>query len=165
LPRVPVRQWVLSLPFCLRFRLAYDARLTSKILRLFIRVLFASLRRRARRRFDLLDPRCGAVTFVQRFGDALNLNLHFHTLVLDGVYVQDEANEIRFRPLPPPDDEEMARIGARIAHRLARLLERHGFGQDDRTCTCPAQSVSVLQLARVDAPGLRSGRAGVPGLP
>jgi len=129
---VPVRQWVLSLPFCLRFRLAYDARLTSKILRLFIRVLFASLRRRARRRFDLLDPRCGAVTFVQRFGDALNLNLHFHTLVLDGVYVQDEANEIRFRPLPPPDDEEMARIGARIAHRLARLLERHGFGQDNQ---------------------------------
>lgn len=133
LPKVPVRQWVLTLPFRLRFRLAYDARLTSEILRLFIRVLFASLRRRARRRFDLFDPRCGAVTFVQRFGDALNLNLHFHTLVLDGVYVQDGANDVRFRPLPPPDDDEVARIGARIAHRLARLLERHGFGQDDQT--------------------------------
>ena len=61
------------------------------------------------------------------------LTLHFHTLVLDGVYVQDGPNEVRFRPLPPPDDDEMARIGARIAHRLARLLERHGFGQDDQT--------------------------------
>ena len=83
LPRVPVRQWVLTLPFALRFRLAYDARLTSEILRLFIRVIFASLRRRARRRFGLSAPRCGSVTFVQRFGDALNLNLHFHTLVLE----------------------------------------------------------------------------------
>ena len=53
--------------------------------------------------------------------------------MLDGVYVQDGPNEVRFRPLPPPDDDEMARIGARIAHRLARLLERHGFGQDDQT--------------------------------
>jgi len=26
------------------------------------------------------------VTFVQRFGGALNLNVHFHTLVLDGIY-------------------------------------------------------------------------------
>jgi len=28
----------------------------------------------------------GAVTLIQRFGSALNLNVHFHLLVLDGVY-------------------------------------------------------------------------------
>ena len=125
-----MRQWVLTLPFSLRFRLAYDARLTSEILRLFIRVIFASLRRRARRRFGLCAPRCGSVTFVQRFGDALNLNLHFHTLVLDGVYVRDAAHEIRFRPLPAPDDYEVGRIAVTIARRLARLLERRGLGRD-----------------------------------
>jgi len=31
LPEVPVRQWVLSLPFALRYRLAYDAPLTGHI--------------------------------------------------------------------------------------------------------------------------------------
>ena len=31
LPEAPVRQWVLSLPFSLRYRLAYDARLTSDV--------------------------------------------------------------------------------------------------------------------------------------
>jgi hypothetical protein len=31
--------------------------------------------------------RTGAVTLIQRFGSALNLNLHFHMLFLDGVYV------------------------------------------------------------------------------
>ena len=29
LPEAPVRQWVLSLPFSLRYHLAYDARLTK----------------------------------------------------------------------------------------------------------------------------------------
>lgn len=30
----------------------------------------------------------GAVTLIQRFGSALNLNVHFHMLFLDGVYVE-----------------------------------------------------------------------------
>ncbi|MCZ5921634.1 transposase, partial [Escherichia coli] len=29
---------------------------------------------------------CGAVTLIQRFGSALNLNVHFHMLWLDVVY-------------------------------------------------------------------------------
>ena len=49
LPEVPVRQWVLSLPFALRYRLAYDAPLTSAVLAVFVRTVFASLRRRARK--------------------------------------------------------------------------------------------------------------------
>ena len=49
LPRVAVRQWVLTLPFALRYRLAYAGELAGAVLSLFIRALFASLRRRARR--------------------------------------------------------------------------------------------------------------------
>ena len=71
-PIVPVRQWVLSLPFALRYRMAYDAQLTSDTLNVFIRALFGELRRRARELLGLLSSQCGAVTFVQRFGDALN---------------------------------------------------------------------------------------------
>ena len=29
----------------------------------------------------------GAVTLIQRFGGTLNLNIHFHMLFLDGVYI------------------------------------------------------------------------------
>ena len=117
LPRAPVRQWVLSLPFDLRFRLAHDARLTTAVLRVFVRRLFASLRRRARDRYGLRVPQCGAVTFIERFGGALNLNVHFHTLALDGVF--DPEDGLRFRPLPPPDDAEVDRI-ARSTARCIR---------------------------------------------
>ncbi|UNB75898.1 transposase [Escherichia coli] len=37
------------------------------------------------------------MTLIQRFGNALNLNIHFHMLWLDGVYV--EATELPRREL------------------------------------------------------------------
>ena len=48
IPWVPVRQWVLSLPFKLRYRAAYDSELMAGILNIFIRTVFGELRRRAR---------------------------------------------------------------------------------------------------------------------
>jgi len=125
LPEVPIRQWVLTLPYPLRYRCAYDAALTSAVLRAFIRALFAELRRRAREQWDLRPEQCGAVTFIQRFGSALNLNVHFHTLALDGVYTYTLAQGAapRFLPLPPPSEDEVARVLAGTARRIQRLLE------------------------------------------
>jgi hypothetical protein len=80
-PEVPVRQWVLSLPFALRYRLAYDSSLLGEVLRIFVRAVFASIRRRAGNPASDRRSRCGAVSFVQRFGDALRLNPHIHSLV------------------------------------------------------------------------------------
>jgi hypothetical protein len=130
LPHVPVRQWVLSLPFALRYRLAYDAPLTSAVLGVFVRTVFASLRRRARQQWGVTHGQCGAVTFVQRFGDALNLNVHFHSLLLDGVYTARPTRAPRFHPLPPPDDEEVARVIGQLARRILRLLKRRGLGPE-----------------------------------
>jgi hypothetical protein len=58
LPSVPVRQWVLSLPFSLRYRLAYDSRLVRDVLRIFLQAVFASLRRRARSLGIIRKVRC-----------------------------------------------------------------------------------------------------------
>ena len=49
LPPEPVyRQWTLSFPHRLRFRLLRDAKLASAVLTAFVRVVFAYHRRRAR---------------------------------------------------------------------------------------------------------------------
>jgi hypothetical protein len=74
LPEAPIRQWVLTLPFALRYRCAYDTALTKDVLRAFVRSLFTELRRRARRHWGVRASQCGTVTFLQRFGSALNLN-------------------------------------------------------------------------------------------
>lgn len=49
LPAVPIRQWVLSLPFRLRYVLAWDHALCRKVLAVHVRALRAFYRRRARR--------------------------------------------------------------------------------------------------------------------
>lgn len=42
------------------------------------------------------------MTLVQRFGSALNLNVHFHLLFMDGVYVNDDVNTLEFRHVAGP---------------------------------------------------------------
>jgi len=110
--------------------MTYDARLTSEVLHVFIRVLFRELRRRARELLGLRNSQCGAVTFVQRFGDALNANPHFHSLVIDGVYAAGEDGRPEFHQLPAPEDEDILRLTKLVAERIQLLLSRRGMGAD-----------------------------------
>jgi hypothetical protein len=48
------------------------------------------------------DGRGGAVAILQRFGAALNLNVHVHALVLDGVFAEDGLGGFRFHETKPP---------------------------------------------------------------
>jgi Transposase zinc-binding domain len=59
-PEVPVRQWVLSVPFALRYRLAYDSSLVRDVLQIFVRAVFASIRRRAGIPASNRKARCGS---------------------------------------------------------------------------------------------------------
>jgi hypothetical protein len=47
LPEVRTRQWVLTLPYTLRFLMAYDAKQIAAIHGIFVQAVFASFRRRA----------------------------------------------------------------------------------------------------------------------
>jgi hypothetical protein len=126
-----VRQWVLSLPYRLRYLLAWDHALARAVLGVYVRVLLGFQRQRARRH-GIRDGRAGSVTVIQRFGGGLNLNVHYHTLLFDGVFFADRANgALEFRPLPPPTDEEVGIVLARIAARVQRLLTRRGLAPGD----------------------------------
>jgi hypothetical protein len=67
---------------------------------------------------------------VQRFGGALNLNVHFHTLALDGAYRPSDDRSLRFRAAPPPTDEELERVLSRVVRGIARVIERRGLGDE-----------------------------------
>jgi hypothetical protein len=87
---------------------------------------------RAHRLLGIADGKTGSVSFLQRSGGAINLNLHYHVLVTDGVYADPEGSKTpTFSPLPPPDDKEIARVTAAIAKRILRLLRRRGLLADD----------------------------------
>jgi hypothetical protein len=105
-PRLPVRQWVFSLPKRLRYlrprrarqghslalaSLHPDPALIGPVLRIFLE----AVEERIKASSPGVPPeaRFGAVTFVHRFGSALNANLHFHCAIIDGV-ARDEG--VRF---------------------------------------------------------------------
>ena len=127
-PEVPVRQWVLSVPFKLRYRLAYDSSLVRDVLQIFVRAVFASIRRRAGMAASNRKARCCAVGFIQRFSDALNLDPHFHLMALDGIYIDDSKDNPAFRRVGPPTDAEVARVAERVHRRVLRLIEQRGLG-------------------------------------
>jgi hypothetical protein len=48
------------------------------------------------------------VTLIQRCGSALNLNVHFHMLFLDGVYIKTKYGKTRFQRAIAPSQQELA---------------------------------------------------------
>jgi hypothetical protein len=180
LPQAPYRQWVFTVPFALRFALATDRRFLTATLNTFLRTVFAWQRQRALalgidllrqdiclpsarapgapasalpdlEALDLRQGQPGSVTFIQRFGGALNLNIHAHAVTPDGLFVppgtntdtdtdtdtdtgtdtgadqdkNDTAPPLLFVPLPPPTEQDIHELLARIARRIVSIAPRY----------------------------------------
>ena len=65
----------------------------------------------------------GAVTLIQRFGSAANLDIHLHYLVLDGVYRSDVHGGPVFTEASAPTDQEACTLrplqAPAITYRIA----------------------------------------------
>jgi hypothetical protein len=125
-PPVPVRQWVLTLPYRLRYLVAWDHELSRAVLAVHARALRNFYRQQAQRQ-GIPAGRTGTGTAVQRFGGGLNLNVHFHTLALDGVFVRSPAGWLAFHPACGPSDAEVTQVLGTIRRRVGRLLRRRGL--------------------------------------
>jgi hypothetical protein len=130
-PDVPVRQWVLTVPRRLRYLQAWNHGLTRAVVGVFMRGVLGWLRRRARVGQGIPDGRSGAVAIVQRFGAALNVNVHTHALVLDGVFAEDGRGELAFHAALPPDPGDLDVLIETLARRIQRLLVRRRVLADE----------------------------------
>ena len=107
IPWVPTRQWVVSVPVPLRYWMASSQDLTAKV-HTIIRTTIGQyyVNQAVTRGAVRQKAQPGSVTFIQRFGSAINLNVHFHVIVLDGVYLDrpDQGRKPRFVKGEPPTD-------------------------------------------------------------
>lgn len=134
LPDAPYRQWVLSLPPPLRYLLAYDAKLTSKVLGFFVKAISSWQRHQAKAKAGLnsvSQAHTGSVTAIQRFGSALNLNLHLHTMAPDGVYVQRDNGTLEYIHIGAPSVGEERAIGWDVCQRTIAHLRKEGRWYDE----------------------------------
>jgi Putative transposase/Transposase zinc-binding domain len=130
MPWVPTRQWVVSVPVPLRYWMAASQELTAQvhtIIRTTIGQYDVNQAVTCGVPRDQVQP--GSVTFLQRFGSALNVNLHFHCVFLEGVYCdRTEASlKPRFVTSEPPTDTAIADVVQKISHRVIRKLRSLGY--------------------------------------
>jgi hypothetical protein len=59
------------------------------------------------------------------------LNIHFHILFLDGVYVYRDNRPPRFQRVKAPDKAELEELVQLISQRVGRCLERQGLLEQD----------------------------------
>src|SRR5262245_35845412 len=141
IPWVPTCQWVVSVPVPVRYWMAASQDLTAHvhtILRTTIAQYYVNKAVARGLRRASLQP--GAVTFLQRFGSALNVNLHFHGVFLEGVYLDctDWGLTPRFVTAEPPTDADIAAVVHKISRRVIRTLRRLGYleaGTEDVVAT------------------------------
>jgi hypothetical protein len=134
LPPLPVRQWVLAVPKRLRYFLHRDADLQGAALRLFLRAVEQCLR--AHSPGSGPAARLGAVAFIHRFGSTLNAHLHFHCVVIDGVFDAATTGGIIFTAATGVDANAIAQVQAQVRRRLLRVFVRRGLlPRDDAVAT------------------------------
>jgi ribosomal protein S27E len=129
LPECSLRQWVLSLPMALRFLLAINPEALTLVLGVVYRTISRHLVDKVAH--TRTTGNTGAVTLIQRFGSALNLNVHFHMIFVDGVHLVDGEHVPIFRHVPAPTGTELQSLVQRIAERVGRVLEKRGLIERD----------------------------------
>ena len=158
LASAPVRQYVLAFPY----ELSGLAATRPDVLGALSRIFWESLRGRYQawaKGAGLAASghgETGAVTGVHRAGASLNVHVHFHLLCVDGVYVADADETLRFEPAPAPTRAELTSMLERIYARVMKWLARRGLlrNPDDAGASnappelSPAEALATAAMQR-----------------
>ena len=98
-----------------RWLLARRSDLADGVLRVSLRAIGRWYRQATGRK----GGKTGSVTSIQRFGSALNLNLHFHIIHLDGVFDRGADGALRFFEATPTTDDIESLVWASVAAAMA----------------------------------------------
>ena len=126
IPEVPTRQFVLTLPVPVRLWAARNKELLSKICSIAAEQIEKHIKMKAG--FEKKDEvYCGMINFVQRFGSALNLNIHMHVLAIDGAFQIKSTGRTKFYHAKSPTDNEVGELLQAISKRVNKYLVKKRF--------------------------------------
>lgn len=153
IPRLPVRQWVLSMPKRLRHHLEHDPAVQNAALHILLSAIERVLRQCSPGAGA--SSRLGAVVFIHRFGALLNTHLHFHCVVVDGVLDADAEGAVVFHPASELDAPAIGEVQVAVRRRLLRAVEQRGLLSPEDTRIMAAWEhgggFSVNVKARIEA--------------
>jgi hypothetical protein len=161
IPPMPVRQWVISVPKRLRGVLADRPVAVTALTRIFLDEIerwlgaaVAIVPDAAAR--QSLRPRLGAVSFLHRFGSALNRHVHLHACVTDGLFMPVQEG-VAFLPARPVTPADLLTLTERVRTRLVRWFFRHGLLDAEAAATQASPPLPRGVCAESPAPPRRHG--------
>ncbi len=114
--------------------MARNSDLMGTLLNIYMRAIHRFYKRSVLRSLRLkpgqVKVQTGSITVIQRFGSALNLNVHFHALFLDGAYVTGDGGKLHFIEIPPIQTPEIQAVLKTIQTRMVRHLQKRGLIQE-----------------------------------
>ncbi len=141
LPEIPYRQWVFTLPFDLRYVLAWNADLRNAVHQALMRAIHKHYERDARSQGLDGQVQGAAISVAQRFSSDLKLNLHWHVLFADGVWTEQDGHAT-FHPAAPLDTMRVQETLHDAVLRIDKVLKRKGW--QERTDDPFAESEPAL---------------------
>ena len=125
IPQIPIRQWVISFPKRIRHYLQ-----TDEILQKVLRIVANEIKKKVISCSQKIpNAEFGAVSFIQRFGNTLNVHPHFHFIVSDGVFEKNGESFNFHEAFLTPDD--IADVQDAIEKSVLRLFKRRGWFNND----------------------------------
>ena len=122
LPYQAMRQWVVTLPFPLRYIVATNKEIQTKI----HSIIMNEIHHYYIKKSKINSAKTGSITFMQRWGSALNLNPHGHLIVLDGVYFINGREQLAFENVREPSARENVQLPGNIAKSIIKHLRKIG---------------------------------------
>jgi hypothetical protein len=114
--------------------------------------------RRTAREQGIRGGRTGSVTVAQRFGSALNLNLHLHSIFLDGVYHRRTPTSTPvFVASPELDDQAVASVLDQVRRKVAQVFVARGLLEADASDDSESGTLAQLAIASVMGSGALGG--------
>jgi hypothetical protein len=156
IPSVPVRQWVISLSKRWRGIRADRATAVAALTKIFLDEIERSLCAAAGVTIDAdtlapVRPRLGALSFLHRFGSALNHHVHLHACVTDGVFIPAAAEAgcdapPAFLPARPITQADLATLTEKVRRRVVRWFRMQRLLDADAAGDMLAQENSAFSL-------------------
>jgi len=120
-----LRQWVLAAPKPMRYFLQRVSELRGAALHPFLRAAEQYIW--AHGAGAGLAAWLGAVALFHRFGSSLNLHLHFHCVVIDGVFAPTPADGMLFHAATGPDASAIAQVQQSVRRQPFRVFVHRGL--------------------------------------
>ncbi|MES9855239.1 MAG: transposase [Sedimenticola sp.] len=113
---------------CTGAAMMQDADLAGRLLQIALRVIERTLREHCPA--APASAKYGGVTYIHRFGSALNPHLHYHSCMIDGLFAQTRDG-LQFYEATGLSSEVIQQAQEKIRKRVLRLFVRRGLLSTD----------------------------------